>query len=246
MSGKTKTLVDFLVSAGYFDSHERALFFIKSGMIVVNGMVASDRLMSVNEADNLEIRGQKRFVSRGGDKLEHVLTSFRIKTKGMVCIDAGSSTGGFTDCLLQAGAGKVICVDVGYGQLAWKLRQDDRVKVLERTNFRYVDFSVIGEKVDIVTMDLSFISLDKVLSVASELLKPEGFLIALVKPQFELAKGEVDKGGVIKSREKHWKSLKKICDCCYHVGLDVLAIFDSPILGKKGNREFFVIARPRR
>jgi len=181
------------------------------------------------------------YVSRGGIKLAAALTSFAIDVEGRIALDVGASTGGFTDCLLQHGASRVYAVDVGYGQLAWKLRQDPRVVVIERTNARYLTRKEIPEPIDITTIDVSFISVKKILPSILPLLAPSAIAIILVKPQFEVGKGEVGKGGIVKDPEKHRRVMDDIADFCEELGFRIQGYCPSPILGAKGNREFLLV-----
>ncbi len=183
------------------------------------------------------------YVSRGGVKLEGALEAFRIDPAGLVVMDVGASTGGFTDCVLQRGASKVFAVDVGYGQLAWKLRKDSRVVSLERRNIRYLKKEEIGEQIDLVLVDTSFISIEKFLPHLVEFLKPGGNLVGLIKPQFEVGKGEVGKGGVVRDPALHQKVIERISDFSRHQGWKVLGVVESPVLGPKGNKEFFIHLR---
>jgi 23S rRNA (cytidine1920-2'-O)/16S rRNA (cytidine1409-2'-O)-methyltransferase len=179
-------------------------------------------------------------VSRGGIKLEAALEVFCVEVNNKAALDIGASTGGFTDCLLQYGAGLIYAVDVGYGQLDWKLRQDPRVVVMERINARYLKPEDIGQLVDIVTIDVSFISLTKIVPAALELLKPDATLIALIKPQFEVEKGEVGKGGIVKDDDKHKMVVDKITLFLEKLGFKILGVIPSPLLGADGNKEFLI------
>ena len=191
----------------------------------------------------IAVRGQDHpWVSRGGLKLVHGLRSFAIDPAGLVCLDVGASTGGFTDVLLTHGAAKVYAVDVGHGQLAWKLRQDPRVVVLEKTNARYLDSALIPEPVDLVVCDASFISLTVVLPAAMALAKPDARLVALIKPQFEVGKGEVGKGGVVRDPAQHAAVCAKIRGWLEAQAWRVLGLAESPITGPEGNREFLIAA----
>ncbi len=183
------------------------------------------------------------FVSRGGYKLDGALKSFSLSPKGYTCLDIGASTGGFTDCLLQHGAKKVYAVDVAYGMLHWKLRQDKRVIVIERFNARNISSAQIPEKIDLVVIDAAFISLTKLLPPLLPLLVRSGTIICLVKPQFELAKEYIPKGGVVRKKEHHQQAIDKIVSFALHLGLDVSAPANSPILGPKGNKEFLLQMR---
>jgi 23S rRNA (cytidine1920-2'-O)/16S rRNA (cytidine1409-2'-O)-methyltransferase len=184
--------------------------------------------------------GDHPYVSRGGLKLEEALHGFQVDPRGKVAMDVGASTGGFTDCLLQRGAEKVYAIDVGYGQLAWRLRKDPRVVNLERRNIRHLRTQEIGQKVDLVVVDTSFISVEKFLSNIVSMMKDGGEIVALLKPQFEVGKGQVGKGGVVRDRTKHQAVLDRISRFSESIGLRVRGTMESPLLGTKGNREFFI------
>jgi 23S rRNA (cytidine1920-2'-O)/16S rRNA (cytidine1409-2'-O)-methyltransferase len=184
-------------------------------------------------------------VSRGGLKLEAAIKHFDIHLNDKIAMDVGSSTGGFTDCLLQHGAAKVYCIDVGYGQLAWKLRQDPRVVLFERTNIRHLQRDKIHDVIDIATVDVSFISLVKVIPKVIEFLKEEGEIIALIKPQFEVGKGEVDKGGIIRNEGKRLKTVEYVKEKLEDAGLRTIGIIQSPIAGQKGNVEYLIHCKKR-
>ncbi|MDO8526505.1 MAG: TlyA family RNA methyltransferase [Deltaproteobacteria bacterium] len=183
----------------------------------------------------------RKYVSRGGLKLEHALQAFAINPSGKICLDAGASTGGFTDCLLQHGAEKVYAVDVAYGQFDWKLRNDPRVVVIERQNIRYLSALQVPDKVTLVCLDLAFISLKKIFPVLVPFLSPEAVLIALIKPQFEVAKSEVGEKGVVKDPVLHDRVVKEIREAGEHQGWKCLGITPSPLLGPEGNREFLIL-----
>jgi 23S rRNA (cytidine1920-2'-O)/16S rRNA (cytidine1409-2'-O)-methyltransferase len=197
------------------------------------GKVPVDALLQIKGEDQL-------YVSRGGLKLEGALKAFEIDPKGMVVLDVGASTGGFTDCVLQKGAEKVYAVDVGYGQLAWKLQNNPRVVSLERRNIRYLKKEEVEERVDLILIDTSFISIEKFLLHLLSFLKKGGDLISLIKPQFEVGKGEVGKGGVVRDSSLHQKVIERISQFSCQVGLTVLGVTESPLLGPKGNKEFFI------
>ena len=192
---------------------------------------------------NVELGGSSRYVSRGGLKLEGALDAFDIDPRARRCLDAGASTGGFTDCLLQRGAASVVAIDVGYGQLAWSLQQDDRVEVHDRTNLRYVDPELIGAPFDLIVADLSFISLCTVADILSRLADSEADLVLLVKPQFELGKGEVGKGGIVREADDHARAIRRAIDCLFEKGLGTRDLIASPVRGAKGNREFLIHLR---
>lgn len=224
-------------------SRERARALILSGSVVVNETTVdkAGQLVSVNA--DIRIRGdQNPYVSRGGLKLKHALETFRVDVAGSAAMDVGASTGGFTDCLLQEGARIVYAVDVGYGQLAWKIRMDERVRVLERTNIRYFDGRGIDEPIDIVTVDVSFISLRLVVPALYPLLPEGARLLALIKPQFEAHRSEIGKGGVVKDREVHDRVVDEIAAVAEDRGFRVAGLCESPLLGPAGNREFFIYA----
>jgi 23S rRNA (cytidine1920-2'-O)/16S rRNA (cytidine1409-2'-O)-methyltransferase len=228
------------------ESREQAKRLILAGLVIVNERKIDKAGTLISEDADIRILGQEHpYVSRGGVKLERALQEFHIDPTEAIAIDVGSSTGGFTDCLLQHGAKKVYAVDVGYGQLAWKLMTDPRIISLERTNVKYLSPDDFPEQMDIATIDLSFISLTKVLLPVSLLLKPQADIIALVKPQFEVGKGEVGKGGIVKSAKKHQQVLQKIREYTESIGLIVRGVIESPIKGAKGNVEFLMYLNPR-
>ena len=235
-----KIRLDQLVfEQGYTDSRERAKTTIMSGLVFVNGQRADKPGMSVAPDCVLEVRGDALpFVSRGGYKLDKALRVFPIDPTGLVCMDCGASTGGFTDVLLQHGAAKVYSVDVGYGQLAWKLRCDERVINLERTNLRYVSSEQIPEPIDLAVMDVSFISIKLVLPAIKALLKPDAPLVCLIKPQFEAGREEVGKKGVVRDAAVHARVIRSILDFAPEIGLSVEGLDFSPIKGPEGNIEF--------
>ena len=230
-----------LVSRGLAESRTRAQALIMAGAVFsAEKKVAKSGDMLADDAP-LEVRGKDHpWVSRGGIKLDHGLTHFGIDVTGAVALDVGSSTGGFTDVLLSGGAAKVYAVDVGTNQLAWKLRQDERVVVHEQTNARSLDGSIIPEPVDIVVCDASFISLAKVLDAALKLAKPAAKLVALIKPQFEAGREEVGKGGVVRDRTVHDRVCAEAAKWVTSQGWTVLGITESPITGPEGNVEFLL------
>ena len=232
-----------LVDKGIVQSRERARALIMAGKVMVKGKkVEQAGEMVLADADIVLIGEDIPYVSRGGLKLEKALDEFNIDVTGKVAMDVGASTGGFTDCLLQRGAKKVYAIDVGYGQLDLKLRNDPRVINIERQNIRYLERGVITEYIDIVTIDSSFISLVKIIPKALEFIGECGALIALIKPQFEVGKGEVGKGGVVRDEAKHKAVVENIKGFCTDSGLSVIGVVESPILGPKGNREFLIYA----
>ena len=231
-----------LVRRGIAEDLDQAFRLIGAGQIWVNGQKAVKADERVRTGDELEYREAPRYVSRGGLKLEGALAQFEIPVKGAICADIGASTGGFTDCLLQSGAVKVYAIDVGRGQLHWKLRQDSRVISMERTDIR--ELIDPTEMVDIATIDASFISLEQLLPSAVRWLKEGGHLLALVKPQFEAEASEVGKGGVVRSATIHRRILQQVVRWFEEGGIGVRGISASPLLGPKGNREFFIWGSP--
>jgi 23S rRNA (cytidine1920-2'-O)/16S rRNA (cytidine1409-2'-O)-methyltransferase len=241
-----KRLDQALVEAGHCESREQAKRAVLAGRVRINGQLARKASDSVKPQDVLELLAGEKFVSRGGQKLEHALQVFQIEVKGLLALDLGASTGGFTDCLLQRGAAQVIAVDVGQGQLAWKLRQDPRVVVMEKTNARNLtpgQFPPPFVPRDLVVIDCSFISLRKILPPAVALLRASGKIIALVKPQFEAGKSEVDKGaGVIRDPAIHQRVLSDLRGFVIEDGrLEWRQVTESPVLGPAGNKEFLVL-----
>lgn len=235
-----KVRLDQLVfDLGLAESRERAKTTIMSGLVFVNGQRADKPGMSVSPEAKVEVHGVALpFVSRGGFKLDKALKVFPIDVKGKTCIDCGASTGGFTDVLLQNGAAKVYAVDVGYGQLAWKLRNDERVINLERTNLRYVTEEQIPELLDLAVMDVSFISIKLVLPAVKSLLKENAELVCLIKPQFEAGREEVGKKGVVRDLKVHESVVRSILEFAPSIGLSVLGLDYSPIKGPEGNIEY--------
>ena len=234
-----KRLDVLLVEQGYADNRTKAQAIIMSGMVYVNGQKADKPGTSYEETVDIEVRGAAcPYVSRGGLKLEKALRAFGVKPEGYVCSDSGASTGGFTDCLLQQGAKKVFAIDVGYGQLDWKIRSDPRVVVMERTNIRYVTPEQLGEKLDLSVIDVSFISLKIVLPVVKTFLKESGQVICLIKPQFEAGKEKVGKKGVVRDPETHKEVLDNFLTLATKTGFSVLGLTFSPVKGPEGNIEF--------
>lgn len=233
-----------LVLQGLVQSRDRAQALILAGKVVVDDHTIDKVGAKVPLEATLRLKGEDiPYVSRGGLKLEKALKAFGLEVQGRVAIDVGASTGGFTDCLLQAGAARVYAVDVGYGQLAWSLREDPRVVNLERTNIRDLQPQSLPEPPTLAVIDASFISLDKVLPATLPLLTPEGEVVALIKPQFEVGRGEVGKGGVVRDADKHLEVQEKITRLAESLGCVVLGMTDSPLLGPKGNREFLIYLR---
>jgi len=242
--GSKVRLDRILVDRGLTTSREQARALILAGRVLVNEFKIDKAGSQVPEAADIRIAGDRNpFVSRGGLKLQGALEVFGINITGLVALDVGASTGGFTDCLLQAGAQKVYALDVGYGQLAWKLRSDDRVVPIERTNIRYFDGMGLTEPLDMATIDASFISLRIVLPKVVSLLRPGAIIIALIKPQFEVGRGQVGKHGVVSDPSLHQGVVEEITLLCRQLNLEKITTCESPLLGPAGNREFFVCAR---
>lgn len=237
-----KKRLDVLVfEKGFAESREKAKAIIMAGLVYVNNQKADKCGVSYDENLPLEVRGEaQKYVSRGGYKLEKAMNSFPIDLNDKITMDIGASTGGFTDCMLQNGAKKVYSVDVGYGQLAWKLRNDERVVNLERTNMRYVTNEQVPDKIDFFSVDVSFISLKLILPVARELLCENGQAVCLIKPQFEAGKEKVGKNGVVRDKNVHVEVVDTIVDYCINNGFSVLGLDYSPIKGPQGNIEYLV------
>ena len=234
-----KRLDVLLFERGLAPSRERAKTTIMEGLVYVNGQKADKAGENVAEDAQIEVRSTgKDFVSRGGKKIEKALGHFGINPDGLVCMDIGASTGGFTDCLLQRGAVKVYAIDVGYGQLAWRLRQDSRVVCMERTNIRYVTPDMLMEIPDFAVIDVSFISLKLVLPVVGQLLSSNGQIACLIKPQFEAGKGKVGKKGVVRDLAIHTEVLENFLLYAHDAGFHVLGLTFSPIKGPEGNIEY--------
>ena len=230
-----------LVEQGYFDSRERAKKAIMAGLVFVDNQRCDKAGTEVKEDANILVKGNPiPYVSRGGLKLEKAMKNFGVTLKDKVCMDIGASTGGFTDCMLQNGAVKVFSIDVGYGQLAWKLRQDERVVCMERTNIRYVTIEDTKEFADFASIDVSFISLKLVLPKAKELLNIDGEIVALIKPQFEAGKGKVGKKGVVREKSTHIEVIQMISDFAVENGFEILDLDYSPIKGPEGNIEYLI------
>ena len=230
-----------LVKKNLAPSREKAKALIMSGDVFVDGEREDKAGAMFSEEVKIEVRGNTlRYVSRGGLKLEKALQEFPIDLTGAVCMDIGASTGGFTDCMLQNGASKVFSVDVGYGQFAWKLRQDERVVCMEKTNIRYVTPDDIGEPLDFASVDVSFISLTKVLQPAFDLLKNGAQMVCLIKPQFEAGKDKVGKKGVVRDPQTHLEVIRNVMEYCCSIGFSVLGLSFSPIKGPEGNIEYLL------
>ena len=230
-----------LVQRGLCQSRERAKVLIMEGLVYVNGQKSDKAGTQVKEDDSIEVRGESlKYVSRGRKKLEKAMESFPIDLNRGICMDIGASTGGFTDCMLQNGAAKVYSVDVGYGQLAWSLRTDERVVNLERTNIRYLTEEQVPEKLDFISVDVSFISLTLVLPVAYRFLKDGRSMVCLVKPQFEAGRENVGKKGVVRDPKIHEMVIEKVADFAQGLGFAVLGLDFSPIKGPEGNIEYLL------
>ncbi len=227
--------------AGYAPSREKAKAIIMAGQVYVNNQKVDKAGTEIKPDDTLEVRGATlKYVSRGGLKLEKAMQEFPITLKNKICMDVGASTGGFTDCMLQNGAVKVYSIDVGYGQLAWKLRTDERVVNLERTNFRYVTNEQVPDKIDFASVDVSFISLYHILPVLNTLLSDDGQAVCLIKPQFEAGKEKVGKKGVVRDLSVHLEVVEKIIGLAIENGFNVLGLQFSPIKGPEGNIEYLI------
>ncbi len=229
-----------LFDKGLVESREKAKALILAGDVTVNGLTVDKAGMSVRSDAALEILKKMPYVSRGGLKLKHAIDAFGIDVKEKIAMDIGASTGGFTDCLLQHGAKKVYAIDVGYGQLDLKLRNDAKVILLEKTNIRYLNKNAVPDIIDIITIDVSFISLLKVIPKALEFLKESGEIIALIKPQFEVERKDVRKGGVVRDEAKRFEVIEKIKTAVKDMGLEVKGLTESPVRGPKGNVEFLI------
>jgi 23S rRNA (cytidine1920-2'-O)/16S rRNA (cytidine1409-2'-O)-methyltransferase len=232
-----------LVERGLAESRQRAVALILAGKVQVDGCRALKAGQRVAADARVELLDQDgTYVSRGGFKLASALDSFSVEVAHLVVMDVGASTGGFTDCLLRRGAKKVYAIDVGYGQLAWQLRQDPRVVILERCNVRYLTSERVPELVDLAVIDTSFISLIKVIPKVLDFVKGGGQLLALIKPQFEVGRGQVGKGGVVRDSKLHRQVVTKIEQFCQSEGMEVRGVKESSLLGPKGNHEFFIYA----
>ena len=235
-----------LVSRGLSESREKAKAVIMAGNVFVNGQREDKAGSMFDEKAEIEVRGHKLpYVSRGGLKLEKAVKSFKLSLEGKICMDVGSSTGGFTDCMLQNGARKVYAVDVGHGQLAWSLRNDERVVCMERTNIRYVTEREISEKIEFVSVDVSFISLGKVLPPVKALLAEDARLVCLIKPQFEAGREKVGKKGVVRDPAVHAEVITRVMDYAQDTGFVCLGLDFSPVKGPEGNIEYLLYLKNR-
>lgn len=238
---KKERLDVLMVQRNLAESREKAKALIMSGIVYVNGQKEDKAGTSFEETVQIEVRGSTlKYVSRGGLKLEKAMSRFGVQLAGKVCMDVGASTGGFTDCMLQNGAVKVYAVDVGHGQLAWKLRNDDRVICMEKTNIRYVTPEDIGDRIEFASIDVSFISLTKVLGPVKQLLTDEGQVVCLIKPQFEAGREKVGKKGVVREKSVHLEVIEMVSDYARSIGFGILGLEFSPIKGPEGNIEYLL------
>ena len=239
---KNKTRLDVaLVEKGLAESREKAKAIIMSGIVYVNNQKSDKAGKDVSPDDTIEVRGKTlKYVSRGGLKLEKAMECFPISLEGKICMDVGASTGGFTDCMIMNGAVKVYSVDVGYGQLAWKLRNDERVVCMEKTNIRYVTPEDIADKIDFSSIDVSFISLTKVLLPVKNLLTDDGQIVCLIKPQFEAGREKVGKHGVVRDKAVHIEVIEMVINYAISIGFEILNLEFSPVKGPEGNIEYLL------
>ena len=240
---KRSRLDRFLVEQGFFPSREQAQRAVMAGEVRIGDQIISKSSVMVEAGAAVSLQARPPYVGRGGLKLEGALDHFNIQPQGLIALDIGASTGGFTDCLLQRGAAKVYSIDVGHGQLAWKIRNDPRVVVREKLNARYLGREDIPEKIDLCVIDVSFISLTLILSNAFDLVTPNGVILALIKPQFELKAAEVAHGGIVRDPALHEKAQNKIRDFVVNAGHNVSGMVRSGITGADGNQEFFICIR---
>jgi 23S rRNA (cytidine1920-2'-O)/16S rRNA (cytidine1409-2'-O)-methyltransferase len=238
---RKERLDKLLVEKGVVQSREKARALIMAGKVAVEGNRMDKPGIQIDADAQLQIQeGNFSYVSRGGEKMEGALRVFGIDPAQMIVMDVGASTGGFTDCILQKGAKKVYAIDVGYGQLAWRLQRDPRVVNLERRNIRYLHRKEVQEEIDLILIDTSFISIEKFLPHLLGFLKKGGAILSLIKPQFEVQRGEVGKGGVVRDKALHEKVIERISSFSRGLGLKVWGVTESPLLGPKGNKEFFI------
>jgi 23S rRNA (cytidine1920-2'-O)/16S rRNA (cytidine1409-2'-O)-methyltransferase len=241
---KKERIDKLLLELGFADSPTKAQALVMSGVVLVNEKRVEKPSESFSSDAVIRIKGKSeeiKYVGRGGLKLEKALDEFHICPNEYICLDVGASTGGFTDCLLQNGAKKVYAVDVGTNQLVWKLRNNKRVVVRENINARYLKTEDFSDKIDLIVMDVSFISVTKILPAIKELLVENGKIIVLIKPQFEVRKGEVGNGGIVSDEKKHAEVIDKINQFANTINLENRALIDSPILGADGNKEFLAL-----
>lgn len=243
MNALKERLDVLLVQKGYFETREKAKRSIMAGIVFADGIRLDKAGMRVDTDAEIEVRGKIcPYVSRGGLKLEKSITEFSLDLENKICMDVGASTGGFTDCMLQNGAKKVYSVDVGYGQLDWKLRNDSRVVNMEKCNVRYMDTSLIEDKIDFVSIDVSFISLSLIFPVVSKVMTDGGKLVSLIKPQFEAGRNQVGKNGIVRDADIHREVIEKVVDFAKRNGFTPIDLTFSPITGAKGNVEFLLYA----
>jgi 23S rRNA (cytidine1920-2'-O)/16S rRNA (cytidine1409-2'-O)-methyltransferase len=242
---KNRERLDVLiVESGLVKSRERARALIMEGKVIVNGAAVIKAGTLVNRDSEIVLRGEDMpYVGRGGLKLKSALDHFHISPADKIIMDIGSSTGGFTDCVLKENARKVYAIDVGYGQIDWSLRQNPKVVLLEKTNIRYLERERITDVIDLIVIDVSFISLEKVLPKCREFLSDDGEILALIKPQFEVGREMVEKGGVIKDESKRMYAIEKIRTFASSLGFESVGVFESPVHGHKGNVEYFIYLR---
>ena len=238
---ESKERLDVLIAERQLaESRERAKAYIMAGVVYVNGQREDKPGLKIKRSSTIEVREKMKYVSRGGFKLEKAMTVFDVTLEGKVCMDVGASTGGFTDCMLQNGAIKVYSVDVGYGQFAWKLRQDPRVVCMEKTNIRYLTMERLEEKVDFCSIDVSFISLTKVLEPIKALLQDHAHVVALIKPQFEAGRQQVEKHGVVRKPKVHEEVIHHVWNYSKSLGFGIRGLDFSPIKGPEGNIEYLI------
>jgi 23S rRNA (cytidine1920-2'-O)/16S rRNA (cytidine1409-2'-O)-methyltransferase len=238
---KKERLDILLVERGFFTTREKAKSAIMAGAVLVEGERVNKSGQRIKAESNISvIKKETAYVSRGGEKLEKALKVFNVNVKGKRVIDVGASTGGFTDCLLKSGAQKVYCIDVGYGQLAWKLQKDNRVGVIDRTNIRYLTADKFDDLFELATIDVSFISLDKVLPAVYNLIKEKGEVIALIKPQFEAGREFIQKGGVVKKAEVHQMVIERVGEKAQEMGFSIQGLTFSPLKKTSGNIEYLI------
>ncbi len=241
---KRERIDKLLVDRGLAESRTKAQAMIMSGVVLVNEQRVDKPSQLFDTDSSVRVKGgddpTSRYVGRGGLKLEAALREFHIDVRGFVCLDVGASTGGFTDCLLQNGANKVVAIDVGHNQIDWRLRNDPRVEVREGVNARYLQPEDFGQKFNLIVIDVSFISVTKVLPAIVSLVLPRGSIITLVKPQFEVGRGEVGSGGIVRDDAKRLRAVEKVNSAATALGLKVVKMIESPIKGAEGNVEFLV------
>jgi 23S rRNA (cytidine1920-2'-O)/16S rRNA (cytidine1409-2'-O)-methyltransferase len=241
---KRERIDKLLVARGFASTRTKAQALVMSGVVLANEQRVEKPSQEFSKDAAIRIKGdspESKYASRGGLKLEAALREFQIVVKDSVCLDVGASTGGFTDCLLQHGAKRVVALDVGHSQLDWKIRNDLRVEVREGVNARYLSAKDFAEQFDLIVVDVSFISLTQILPPLPELLKQHGKIIALIKPQFEVGKSDVGKGGIVRDPELHKQSIEKINACALSLNLRAEGLIESPILGAEGNKEFLAV-----